>query len=32
LAAHPEVEQWTPRRWVETVDEVIRNQHSTMGL
>jgi hypothetical protein len=32
LAAHPEVERWTPRRWVETVDEVIRNQHSTMGL
>jgi hypothetical protein len=32
LAAHPEVERWTPRRWVETVDEVIRNQHSTLGL
>lgn len=32
LAAHPEVELWTPRRWVETVDELIRNQHSTLGL
>jgi hypothetical protein len=32
LAAHPEVERWTPRRWVETVGEVIRNQHSTLGL
>lgn len=32
LAAHPEVERWTPRRWVDTVDEAIRNQHSTLGL
>lgn len=32
LAAHPEVDRWTPRRWVETVDELIRNQHSTLGL
>jgi hypothetical protein len=32
LAAHPEVERWTPRRWVDTVDEVIRNQHLTLGL
>jgi hypothetical protein len=32
LAAHPQVERWTPRRWVDTVDEAIRNQHSTLGL
>ena len=32
LAAHPEVDRWTPRRWVDTVDEAIRNQHSTLGL
>jgi hypothetical protein len=32
LAAHSEVDRWTPRRWVETVDELIRNQHSTLGL
>ena len=32
LAAHPEVERWTPRRWVDTVDEAIRDQHSTLGL
>jgi hypothetical protein len=32
LAAHPEVERWSPRRWVDTVDEVIRNQHSTLGF
>src|SRR6185312_6688949 len=23
LAARPEIEQWTPRRWVDTVDELI---------
>ena len=32
LAAHPEVSRWTPRRWVDTVDEAIRNQHSTLEL
>jgi hypothetical protein len=32
LAAHPEVERWTPRRWVDTVDEVIRSEHSTLDL
>jgi hypothetical protein len=32
LAAAPEVERWTPRRWVDTVDAAIRNQHSTLGL
>lgn len=32
LAARPEVEQWTPRRWVDTVDELIRSQHSTLGF
>jgi hypothetical protein len=32
LAARPEVERWTPRRWVDMVAEVIRNQQSTMGL
>ncbi len=32
LAAHPEVERWTPRRWVDAVDEAIRNQHSPLGL
>lgn len=32
LAAHPEVNRWTPRRWVDTVDDAIRNQHSTLEL
>lgn len=32
LAAHPEVDHWTPRRWVDTVDDAIRNQHSTLEL
>lgn len=32
LAAHPEVSRWTPRRWVDTVDEAIRNQHSSLEL
>lgn len=32
LAARPEVDRWTPRRWVDTVDEAIRSQHSTLGL
>jgi hypothetical protein len=32
LAAHAEVDRWTPRRWVEAVDDAIRNQHSTLGL
>jgi hypothetical protein len=32
LAARPEVEGWTPRRWVDTVDDLIRNQPSTLGF
>lgn len=32
LAARPEVERWTPRRWVDTVEELIRSQHSTLGF
>ncbi len=32
LAAHPEVNRWTPRRWVDAVDDAIRNQHSTLEL
>lgn len=32
LAAHPEVNRWTPRRWVDTVDDAIRNQHSALEL
>lgn len=31
LAARPEVDRWTPRRWVDTVEELIRSQHSTLG-
>jgi hypothetical protein len=32
LAARPEVEGWTPRLWVDTVDELIRSQPSTLGF
>lgn len=32
LAAHPEVGRWTPRRWVDAVDNAIRDEHSTLGL
>lgn len=32
LAARPAVEGWTPRRWVDTVDELIRSQPSTLGF
>lgn len=32
LAAHAEVERWTPRRWVDTVDAAIRDQQPTLGL
>ena len=32
LAAHPEVDHWTPRRWVDIVDAAIRNQHLTLEL
>jgi hypothetical protein len=32
LASQSEVERWTPRRWVDTVDHAIRNQHSTLGF
>jgi len=28
LAARPEVSRWSPRLWVDTVDNAIRNQHS----
>lgn len=30
LADRPEVNRWTPRQWIDTVDHAIRNQHSTM--
>ena len=32
MAAHPEVAHWGPRQWVDTVDNAIRNQHSTLEL
>jgi hypothetical protein len=32
LSGHSEVERWTPRRWIDTVDHAIRNQHSTLGF
>ncbi|HUE07645.1 MAG TPA: hypothetical protein VMP41_09465 [Acidimicrobiales bacterium] len=32
LAARPDVEGWTPRRWVDTVDDLIRSQPSTLGF
>jgi hypothetical protein len=32
LAARCEVEHWTPRRWLDTVDEAIRDQHSPLGF
>ena len=30
MADRPEVNRWTPRQWVDTVDHAIRNQQSTM--
>ena len=30
MADRPEVDRWTPRRWIDTVDHAIRNQHSSM--
>ncbi len=32
MAASPEVSRWSPRQWVEVVDDAIRNQHSTLEL
>ena len=32
MAASPEVSRWSPRQWVDAVDDAIRNQHSTLGL
>jgi len=32
MASSIEVSRWTPRQWVDAVDEAIRNQHSTLGL
>jgi hypothetical protein len=32
LAASPEVEQWTPRRWIDTVEALIRSQHPSLGF
>ncbi len=32
MSASPEVSRWTPRLWVEVVDDAIRNQHSTLDL
>ena len=30
MADRPEVDRWTPRQWIDTVDHAIRNQHSSM--
>ncbi len=30
MANRPEVDRWTPRQWIDTVDHAIRNQHSSM--
>jgi len=30
MAARPETGHWTPRQWVDTVDNAIRNQHSPL--
>jgi hypothetical protein len=30
MAARPETGRWTPRQWVDTVDNAIRNQHSSL--
>jgi hypothetical protein len=32
LASRPEVSRWTPRQWLDTVDEAIRSQQVTFGL
>jgi hypothetical protein len=32
MAASFEVSRWSPRQWVDVVDDAIRNQHSTLGL
>jgi hypothetical protein len=32
MSASPEVGRWSPRQWVEVVDDAIRNQHSTLEL
>lgn len=31
LSARPEVSRWSPRRWVDAVDNAIRNESSTLG-
>ena len=32
MAAHPEVTQWGPRQWVDTVDHAIRTQQISLEL
>ena len=32
MAAHPEVSRWSPRQWVDTVDQAIRTGHPTFPL
>jgi hypothetical protein len=32
LAAHPQASRWTPRQWLDTLDEAIRSQQVTFGL
>jgi hypothetical protein len=32
LASDPDVERWTPRRWVDAVGQSIRNEYPALGL
>jgi hypothetical protein len=32
MALHPEVGQWSPQKWVDTVDHAIRTQRVTLDL
>ncbi len=32
MASSMEVDRWSPREWVDALDDAIRNQHSTLGL
>jgi hypothetical protein len=32
MALHPEVSQWGPQKWGDTVDHAIRTQHATLDL
>jgi hypothetical protein len=32
MASHPQVSQWGPQQWVDTVDHAIRTQHVTLEL